>query len=238
MSTGTVNVDAREVAKFEALANRWWDPRGELRTLHDINPARLAFVERHAALDGARVLDVGCGGGLLAEAMAARGAAVTGLDASSAAIAVAKLHGHESGVAVDYAHGTAEEFANRGGERYDVVTCMELLEHVPDAASLVDACAALVRPGGCVVFSTINRTPRAWLTAVVGAEYLLGLLPRGTHDYARMLRPSELDALARRAGLGLVTLAGLAYNPLTGRARVGRDVGVNYLAVYRAPAAD
>ncbi len=234
MSEGA-NVDASEVAKFEALASRWWDPRGELRTLHQINPARLAFVERHVALEGSAVLDVGCGGGILAEAMAARGARVTGLDASEAALSVARLHGHESGVHVEYRRGTAEALASEGAG-FDLVTCMELLEHVPDVESLVGACARLVRPGGLVVFSTINRTLRAWLGAVLGAEYLLGLLPRGTHEYARLLRPSELDAAARRQGLALVSLAGLHYNPITGGARLGRDVAVNYLAAYRATA--
>ena len=234
MSEGA-NVDASEVAKFEALASRRWDPRGELRTLHEINPARLAFVERHAALEGTAVLDVGCGGGILAEAMAARGARVTGLDASEAALSVARLHGHESGVHVEYRRGTAEALASEGAG-FDLVTCMELLEHVPDVESLVGACARLVRPGGLVVFSTINRTLRAWLGAVLGAEYLLGLLPRGTHEYARLLRPSELDAAARRQGLALVSLAGLHYNPIMGSARLGRDVAVNYLAAYRATA--
>ena len=166
--------------------------------------------------------------------MAARGARVTGLDASEAALAVARLHGHESGVRVEYLRGTAETLAAERDADFDVVTCMELVEHVPDVASLIDACARLARPGGVVVFSTINRTVRAWLGAVVGAEYVLGLLPRGTHEYARMLRPSELDLAARRAGLALVSLAGLGYNPFTGSARLGRDVSVNYLAVYRA----
>ena len=235
-TTNIHNVDPAELAKFDALAARWWDPEGEFRPLHQINPLRLDWIRGHVELDGRKAVDIGCGGGILAEAMAARGARVTGLDASEAALSVGRLHGHESGVRVEYLPGTAETLAAQRGADFDVVTCMELLEHVPDVASLVDACARLARPGGTVVFSTINRTVRAWLGAVVGAEYLLGLLPRGTHEYARMLRPSELDGAARRAGLALVALTGLGYNPFTGSARLGRDVGVNYLAAYRARA--
>jgi 2-polyprenyl-6-hydroxyphenyl methylase/3-demethylubiquinone-9 3-methyltransferase len=187
-----------------------------------------------ARLEGARALDVGCGGGLLAEAMAARGARVTGIDASQAALGVARLHGHESGITVEYRRATAETLAAERAGSFDLVTCMELLEHVPDPASLVGACATLAAPGGWVVFSTINRTPRAWLMAIVGAEYVLGLLPKGTHEYARLVRPSELDAWARAAGLSLTDLSGLAYNAFNASAALSRDVAVNYLAAFRA----
>ena len=231
---GLPGVDPDEVEKFDALAARWWDRQGAFKPLHDINPLRLAFVEQSAGgLAGRDVLDVGCGGGILAEAMAARGATVTGLDASAAALATARLHARESGVAVEYLHGTAERLAGERADAFDVVTCMELLEHVPDPAALVAACAHLVRPGGVVIASTINRNPKAYLLAVIGAEYLLGLLPRGTHDYARFIRPSELDAWARDAGLATEALEGLTYNPLSRRYRLSRDVDVNYLARLR-----
>jgi len=234
VSATGANVDREEVAKFEAAAARWWDPAGQMRPLHEINPLRLAFVaERAGPLAGRRVADVGCGGGILAEAMAREGAEVTGIDASEAALRVARLHAAESGVKVDYQPGTAEALAAGMPGAFDIVTCMELIEHVPDPASLIQACARLARPGGHVFFSTLNRTPKAWLLAVVGAEYVLGLLPRGTHDWRRFVRPSELDAWARGAGLELAELAGLRYDPLLGRHRLTRDVSVNYLAWYR-----
>ena len=233
------NVDPAEVAKFEALAARWWDPQGEFKPLHDINPLRLAFVDNGAGLKDKRILDVGCGGGILAESMAALGATVTGIDASQAALATARLHLHESGLEVDYVCATAEEMARQHPGSFDLVTCLELLEHVPDPASVVDACATLVRPGGEVVFSTINRNPRAYLMAVIGAEYVLGLLPKGTHDYAKFIRPSELASWSRSARLTLEELKGLGYNPLTRRYRLGDSVEVNYLArLRRAATAD
>jgi len=227
------NIDAGELARFEDLADRWWDPGGEFRALHAINPPRLEFVAARAPLAGRRVLDVGCGGGLLAEAMARAGALVTGIDAGARALAAARRHAERSGLAIEYVETSAEALAEAGGGPFDVVTCMELVEHVPEPGSLIAACARLARPGGDVFFSTINRTPRAWALAVVGAEYVLGLLPKGTHDYARFVRPSELAAWARAAGLELREVAGLAYNPLSGRARLGRELAVNYLAWLR-----
>ncbi|TCO83505.1 3-demethylubiquinone-9 3-methyltransferase [Plasticicumulans lactativorans] len=229
MSTAHANVDDREIAKFEQLASRWWDPDSEFKPLHDINPLRLDFIDRRAGLAGKRVLDVGCGGGILAEGMAARGAAVTGIDMGAAPLAVARLHLHESGLAVDYRRITAEAFAAEQPGHYDVVTCMEMLEHVPDPASVVQACARLVRPGGHVFFSTINRTPKAYLFAIVGAEYLLRLLPTGTHDYARFIRPSELADWTEAAGLKLRELTGMHYNPLSRRYWLAPGVEVNYL---------
>ena len=230
------NLDPGELGRFERMAARWWDPKGDFRPLHDINPARLDFIDERAALHGRAVLDIGCGGGLLAEAMAGRGARVTGIDAGETAIEVAVRHAAESGAAVTYERTTAEALAAREPEGFDVVTCLELLEHVPDPASLVAACAALARPAGHVFFSTINRTARAWLFAVLGAEHLLELLPRGTHDYARFLRPSELDRAARATGLVLAETTGMRYDPFTSRCRLGARPDVNYLAWYRRPA--
>ncbi len=231
------NLDPGEVERFERLAARWWDPLGAFRPLHDINPVRLDFIDDRAGLRGRTVLDVGCGGGLLAEAMQLRGARVTGIDAGETAIEVALRHAAQSGAAVAYERLTAEELAAREPGGFDVVTCLELLEHVPDPASLVVACAALARPGGHVFFSTISRTPKAWLFAVVGAERIARLLPRGTHDYGRFLRPSELDRAARTAGLDLAETVGMRYGPFTGRSRLGGRPDVNYLAWYRRPAA-
>ncbi|MDX1434131.1 MAG: bifunctional 2-polyprenyl-6-hydroxyphenol methylase/3-demethylubiquinol 3-O-methyltransferase UbiG [Gammaproteobacteria bacterium] len=228
------NTDAEEVARFEALAARWWDPAGAFKPLHDINPLRLAFIESSLDLSGLRVIDVGCGGGILAESMAARGAVVTGIDVGDAALATARLHLRESGLAVDYVRATAEEMAETHAGAFDVVTCMELLEHVPEPASVVAACARLARAGASVFFSTINRNPKSYLLAIVGAEYLLGLLPKGTHDYAKFIRPSELRAWARSAGLALQALQGLTYSPLTRRYRLTSDIDVNYLARLRA----
>ena len=230
------NVDRDEVAKFSALASHWWDPEGELRPLHRLNPVRTEYVARHAGLAGASVLDVGCGGGLLSESLAARGAAVIGIDASADTLAAARAHLEESGLDIDYRATTAEALAGSHPGRFDLVTCMELIEHVPDAAGLVAACARLVRPGGTVVFSTINRNPRSYALAIVAAEYVLGMLPRGTHDYARFVRPSELAAWGRMAGLRLVDVTGVAWSPLTDRFRLRRDPAVNYLAAFEAPA--
>ena len=219
------NVDPLEIEKFSALAHRWWDPEGEFRPLHDINPLRLEWIAAHAPLEGAAVLDIGCGGGILTEAMARRGARVTGIDLSENALRVAQLHLHESKLDIRYEKSSAEDFS---GE-FDVVTCMELLEHVPEPANMVAACARLVRPGGQVFFSTINRNPKSYLFAVVGAEYVLGLLPKGTHDYQRFIKPSELSRWSRDAGLRVDELVGMTYNPLTRRYRLGSDCDVNYL---------
>jgi len=224
------NVDASEIAKFEELAHRWWDPQGEFKPLHDINPLRLDYIEARAPLAGRRVLDVGCGGGILAEAMADRGADVIGIDMGEAPLAVARLHLLESGARVEYRRNTAEAMAAERPGDFDVITCMEMLEHVPNPASVVRACAALTKPGGKVFFSTINRGPKAYLLAIVGAEYVLRLLPKGTHDYDRFIRPSELARWVRGAGLDLRDLTGMTYNPVTRRYRLGHDIDVNYLA--------
>jgi 2-polyprenyl-6-hydroxyphenyl methylase / 3-demethylubiquinone-9 3-methyltransferase len=224
-----LNADPAELEKFEKLAHRWWDPAGEFRPLHDINPLRLEWIARHAPLEGRAVLDVGCGGGILAEAMAERGARVTGIDLSDKALRVAALHLHESKLSVDYQSISAENLADARAGEFDVVTCMELLEHVPEPASMVEACARLVRPGGQVFFSTINRNPKSYVFAVIGAEYVLGLLPKGTHDYMRFIKPSELSRWTRTAGLRTDELIGMTYNPITRRYRLGTDCDVNYL---------
>jgi 2-polyprenyl-6-hydroxyphenyl methylase/3-demethylubiquinone-9 3-methyltransferase len=228
------NVDPAELAKFSALAHRWWDPTSEFRPLHEINPLRLGHIEQLAGgLAGKRVLDVGCGGGILAEAMANRGAQVTGIDLADKPIKVAMLHGMETGNRVDYRLIAAEALAAEMPESFDLVTCMEMLEHVPDPASTVAACARLAKPGARVVFSTINRNPKSFLLAIVGAEYVLRMLPRGTHEYARFIRPAELAAHCRAAGLELDDLTGMTYNPLTRAYALGRDVDVNYFAACR-----
>ena len=225
-----LNADPAELAKFSALAHRWWDPTSEFRPLHEINPLRLGHIERLAGgLAGKRILDVGCGGGILAEAMAARGAQVTGIDLAEKPLKVAMLHRMESGCAVDYRLLSAEQLAAEAPGSFDVVTCMEMLEHVPEPASTVAACARLAKPGGWVFFSTINRNPKSFLFAIVGAEYVLRLLPKGTHEYARFIRPSELSAFCRQAGLDVVDLTGMTYNPLARTYALGRDVDVNYL---------
>jgi 2-polyprenyl-6-hydroxyphenyl methylase/3-demethylubiquinone-9 3-methyltransferase len=220
-----VNADPAELEKFSRLASRWWDPQGEFRPLHEINPLRLGWIEGHVPLAGKNVLDVGCGGGILTEAMARSGARVTGIDLSEKALRVAELHLLESKLDIRYEKSSVEDY--RG--TFDVVTCMELIEHVPDQGSLVAACARLVRPGGHVFFSTINRNPKSYLFAVVGAEYVLGLLPKGTHDYQRFVKPSELAAWCRASGLSSEELIGMTYNPLTRRYSLGRDCDVNYL---------
>jgi len=223
------NVDQAEIEKFDSLAHRWWDPAGEFKPLHDINPLRLQWIERHAALAGKQVLDVGCGGGILAESMARLGARVSGIDLSEKALAVAQLHLGISKLEISYQRTAVEELASLRPGEFDVVTCMELLEHVPEPAGMVAACARLVRPGGQVFFSTINRNAKAYLFAVVGAEYVLGLLPKGTHDYQRFIKPSELARACREAGLRVEELAGMTYNPLTQRYSLGSDCDVNYL---------
>ena len=230
------NADPVELAKFAALAHRWWDPESEFKPLHDINPLRLDWIDRVCGgLAGRRVVDVGCGGGILAESMAARRADVVGIDLSEKPLGVAKLHTLESGVRVDYRLVGAEALAREAPASFDVVTCMEMLEHVPDPASTIAACAALAKPGGNVVVSTINRNPKSYLFAIVGAEYLLRLLPRGTHDWGRFLKPAEVARHARHAGLDLAELMGMTYNPLTRVYRLEPDTSVNYLAAFRRP---
>jgi 2-polyprenyl-6-hydroxyphenyl methylase / 3-demethylubiquinone-9 3-methyltransferase len=229
------NVDPAEIAKFDAAAPRWWDPDGEFRPLHDLNPARLDYIDARAGLAGSRVADVGCGGGLLAEGMARRGARVLGIDLAPEALAVARLHALQSGLAVEYREVAVEALAISAPGQFDLVTCLEMLEHVPDPAAVVASIARLVRPGGNAVFSTVNRNARSFALAIVGAEYLMRLLPMGTHRYARLIRPSELSRWARASGLELVDLAGLAYDPFSRRARVTSDVSVNYLAHFRLP---
>lgn len=233
MNTHAANADPAEVARFNALASRWWDPAGEMRLLHRMNPVRVGYIKEQVRLRGAVCLDVGCGAGLLSEALAREGAEVTGIDLAEDSLTVARLHQLESGLErLTYRHMAAEELAAADAGRYDVVTCLEMIEHVPDPVSVVAACARLVRPGGDVFFSTINRTTRAYLAAILGAEYLLGILPRGTHDFSRFIRPSELDAWARKAGLALADLAGLLPDA-GGGFRIGRDVRVNYLAHFQ-----
>lgn len=230
------NVDAAEIAKFAALASRWWDRSGDFRPLHQMNPLRANYIDARSAVAGRRVLDVGCGGGILSEALAQRGANVTGIDMGEAPLAVAQLHLVESGLQIDYRHASAEQLAQECPGAFDIVTCMEVLEHVPDPASLVRACAELVRPGGDVYFATINRNPKSYAFAILGAEHLLKLLPKGTHDYARFIRPSELAAWARQAGLTTEDISGVLYNPVTQAFRIGRDVDVNYMMHARKPA--
>ena len=233
MSESTHNVDPDEIKKFEQLASRWWDANSEFKPLHDINPLRLDYIDRLAPLAGQRVIDVGCGGGLLTEAMAGRGARVTGIDMGKTPLSVARLHQHESGLDIDYRQATAEQVAAEEPGTYDIVTCLEMLEHVPDPAAIINASAQLITDQGYIFLSTINRNPKAWLYAVVGGEYLLNLLPKGTHDYTRFIRPSEMEAWARAAGLQLVDLTGMSYNPFTQEYRLGNDVSVNYLACFR-----
>ena len=223
------NADQAELDKFSELAHRWWDPESEFKPLHDINPLRLDWIDREVGLVGKKVLDVGCGGGILAESMATRGALVTGIDLSDKALSVARLHLLESGQKVDYRKISAEELAAGMPDAFDIVTCLEMLEHVPDPASTVRACARLVRPGGRVFFSTISRNPKAYLFAVVGAEYVLNLLPRGTHDYTRFIRPAELARYCRDAGLAGEEVIGMTYNPFSKTYALGADTGVNYL---------
>ncbi len=237
-SPESANLDAAEIAKFQALASRWWDPESEFRPLHQINPLRSEWIDRLAGgCVGKTAIDVGCGGGILAEAMARRGAKVTGIDLADKSLKVAELHGLESGVAVRYELIAAEAMAAREPGSFDIVTCMEMLEHVPDPASSIAACAQLAKPGGWVFFSTLNRNPKSFLFAIVGAEYVLNLLPKGTHDYGKFIRPSELIGYARRAGLEQAALIGLTYNPITRQYKlVEGDVSVNYLVAFRRPA--
>jgi 2-polyprenyl-6-hydroxyphenyl methylase/3-demethylubiquinone-9 3-methyltransferase len=231
------NVHPHEIGKFAGHAERWWDPEGELKTLHQVNPLRLRFIQRHTQPQGLRVVDVGCGGGILSEGLARLGAKVLGIDLSPELIDIADLHGLESGIHAEYRVVSAEELAESEPESCDFVTCMEMLEHVPDPASVVHACARLVQPGGRVFFSTLNRTRKAWLLAIVAAEHLLKIIPKGTHDHKTFIRPSELTAWARAAGLTPLALTGIGYNPLLGSFFLTDDLSVNYLAAFARPAA-
>ncbi|AQV93143.1 bifunctional 3-demethylubiquinol 3-O-methyltransferase/2-polyprenyl-6-hydroxyphenol methylase [Cupriavidus necator] len=231
------NADPKEIDKFSELAHRWWDPESEFKPLHELNPLRLGWIDGIAGLAGKRVVDVGCGGGILSESMARLGATVRGIDLSTKALKVADLHSLESGVAVTYEEIAAEALAAREPASVDVVTCMEMLEHVPDPASIVRACTTLVKPGGHLFFSTINRNLKAYLLAIVGAEYVLNMLPRGTHDYDKFITPSELARFARQAGLDLVEMRGMTYNPLSQVYALGRDTDVNYMMAFRRVAA-
>lgn len=233
-NTEQANVDPSEIAKFDGLASRWWDPQGEFRPLHDMNPVRLGWIrERVGELEGLTMLDVGCGGGILTESLAAAGASVTGIDMAEAPLAVARLHLLESQLQVEYRRVSVEELASEKPGHFDVVTCLEMLEHVPDPGAVVAACRNLVKPDGDVIFSTINRNPKAFMLAIVGAEYVARMLPRGTHEYARFIRPSELEEWGRNAGLELQGMTGMLYNPLTRAFRTGRDTDVNYLMHFR-----
>jgi 2-polyprenyl-6-hydroxyphenyl methylase / 3-demethylubiquinone-9 3-methyltransferase len=228
-----MNVDSAEIAKFEALASRWWDPQSEFKPLHDINPLRLDYIDRIIPLAGKSVLDVGCGGGILSESMAGLGAHVTGIDLGDKPLQVARLHLLESGKQVDYRKVSVEQLAAEQPGHFDVLTCMEMLEHVPDPSAIVRACAQLVKPGGHVFFSTLNRNPKSYLFAVIGAEYLLRLLPRGTHDYARFIKPSELAQACRNADLNIADITGMSYNPISKVYSLGKDTDVNYLIACR-----
>ena len=224
-----MNADQNELDKFSALAHRWWDPTSEFKPLHAINPLRLDWIQKHIPIAGKKVLDVGCGGGILTESMARAGASAKGVDLSEKALKVADLHGLESGVKVEYEYISAEDLALKEPGQYDVVTCMEMLEHVPEPLSIIKACAQLVKPGGRVFFSTLNRNPKSYLFAIIGAEYVLKLLPKGTHDYKKFIKPSELSASVREAGFEMNEIIGLSYNPITQVYSLGRDTDVNYL---------
>lgn len=230
------NIDKAELAKFEAMASKWWDPNSEFKPLHDINPLRLNYIDEIAGLSGKNVLDVGCGGGILSESMALRGATVTGIDMGEAPLAVARIHQEKSGVEVNYLHSTAEKMAEENANTYDIVTCLEMLEHVPDPSSVIKACQTMVKPGGHVFFSTINRNPKSYLFAIIGAEYVLQLLPKGTHDYKKLIKPSELSAWSRDAGLTVREVKGMTYNPFTKKYKLARNIDVNYLVHTENPA--
>lgn len=233
-----MNVDQAEIGKFDALAARWWDPEGEFKPLHDINPVRLNYLMEHCDIRSRPVVDVGCGGGILAESLAREGATVTGIDMAESPLAVARLHAEDSGVQVEYLATTAEDLAAERAGRFGTVACLEMLEHVPDYASTVKACADLAAPDGKLVFSTINRNPKAYLFAIVGAEYLLRMLPKGTHEFSKFIRPSELEGWTRHAGLELNELTGMVYNPFSQQYSLGRDLDVNYLAHCTRPSSD
>ena len=237
MMTMAENVNPDEIDKFSALASRWWDPRGEFKTLHAVNPLRIQFIRSHAEVDGAKILDVGCGGGILTEGLARSGASVTGIDLGGELLSVARDHASDSGLEIHYRQISVEALAEEAPGSFDHVTCMEMLEHVPDPASVVRACATLVKPGGRVFFSTLNRKLKAYLLAIVSAEYLLNMIPKGTHDFSTFIRPSELTRWARSAELNLLGLEGVTYNPLTGQFSLSaKDIDVNYLAAFEKPA--
>ncbi|HET8808021.1 MAG TPA: bifunctional 2-polyprenyl-6-hydroxyphenol methylase/3-demethylubiquinol 3-O-methyltransferase UbiG [Methylophaga sp.] len=223
------NVDPAEVAKFDALADSWWDPEGQSKPLHQINPLRLQFIKDRTVLKTAQIVDVGCGGGILTESLAISGANATGIDMGELPLEIARLHALEAGLKINYQQTTAEAMAANHPGEFDAVTCMEMLEHVPDPQAIIKACAEMVKPGGDVYFSTLNRNPKAWLLAIVGAEYIANMLPKGTHDYARFIKPSELARACREAGLTVSAIAGISYNPLTRKYALSQDVDVNYL---------
>lgn len=233
--TVTENVHLHEINKFGSMAERWWDPQGEFKTLHDINPLRISFIQKYTNLTGKRIVDVGCGGGILSEGLARHGAEATGIDLSEELIDIAELHGLESGINVHYQKISAEEYAEQQAAGFDHVTCMEMLEHVPDFAAIIDACATLVKPGGMVFFSTLNRVPKAYLLAIVAAEHILRIIPKGTHTYKDFIKPSELSQTARSVGLTLKGMTGIEYNPLSQRFRLGEDIDVNYIVAFQRP---
>lgn len=230
------NFDATEIRKFDALAARWWDPQGDFRALHDINPARVDYIATRTDLNAGPIIDVGCGGGILCEALACRTDTVTGIDMAEKALGVARLHAMETGIDINYVASTAEAFAETHAEQFRTVTCLEMLEHVPDYASTIQACALLAKPGADLFFSTINRNPKAYALLILGAEYVMNILPRGTHDYAKFIKPSELCRAINRAGLEIVEIRGMTYNPFTHRCRINDDVDANYLVHARKPA--
>ncbi len=233
--TATENVHSHEIEKFGAQAERWWDPQGEFKTLHDVNPLRLRFIQEHADLHGKKIVDVGCGGGILTEGLARLGAEALGIDLSEDLVEIADLHSLESGVQVQYQKISAEALAEQRPQSFDHVTCMEMLEHVPDPGSVINACATLVKPGGMVFFSTLNRVPKAYLLAIVAAEHLMKMVPKGTHEYKTFIKPSELSQSARNAGLELQSLTGIQYNPFSKRFSLGKDIDVNYIAAFKRP---
>jgi len=224
------NVDPAEIDKFQSIASRWWDRESEFKPLHDINPLRVDYIERQArGLSGKHIVDIGCGGGILTEALAQRGALMTGIDMAEQSLKVARLHLHESDLEIDYQLSTAEAFAEHNAARFDVVACLEMLEHVPDPAAIIDAAVRLLKPGGCLILSTLNRNPKSFALAILGAEYVLGLIPRGTHQYRRFIKPSEMAAQLRANGMRVLDISGMSYNPLTHNYTLGRDIDVNYL---------
>ncbi len=232
MTTAT-NVNPKEIHKFGSLAERWWDTQGEFKTLHDINPLRMSFIQEYAQISGKKIIDVGCGGGILSEGLASLGADVTGIDLSEDLIDIADLHSLETGIQLNYQKISAEEMAAQQPQAFDYVTCMEMLEHVPDPAAIIEACAQMVKPGGMVFFSTLNRQPKAYVLAILAAEYVLRMLPQGTHDYKTFIKPSELSQTARKVGLMLKGMVGIQYNPVNKRFSLGKDIDVNYIAAFQ-----